>query len=145
MGPTRWAPRPTRCEEPSMRIVALPSPVGRGRAGNAVHGRVPAFAAALSLTAAIAHFQCTPEHFRSWWAYGLFFLAAGAGQAAYCALVLWRPVPSVAMLGIVGNLAIIGMYVLSRTNGVPLGPHAGRAQAPTLLDFTTTAVELVLV
>jgi hypothetical protein len=35
--------------------------------------------------------------------------------------------------------------VLSRTNGVPLGPHAGRPEAPGLIDYTATAAELGVV
>jgi hypothetical protein len=34
------------------------------------------------------------------------------------------------------------MYVLSRTNGPPLGPHTGRAEPAGLLDVTCTVAEL---
>jgi hypothetical protein len=35
------------------------------------------------------------------------------------------------------------MYVLSRTTGPPVGPHAGHAEAAGLIDVATTAGELV--
>ena len=37
------------------------------------------------------------------------------------------------------------LYVLSRANGVPLGPHAGRPEAAEALDLTCTAAELGVV
>ena len=56
--------------------------------------------------------------------------------------VLLRPAPWLLLMGIAGNLAIVGMYVLSRTNGPPLGPHAGRPEAATAFDLACTAAEL---
>src|SRR3954468_3562344 len=84
----------------------------------------PAVAAVLSLLAAWVHFAYAASHLRQWWAYGAFFIAAGGGQALCAPLVLRRPGPLVAAVGIAGNLAIVGMYVLTRTAGAPLGPHA---------------------
>jgi hypothetical protein len=105
----------------------------------------PAVAAALSLGAAWVHLAYTASHFRLWWAYGAFFLAVGIGQALYAPLVLRRPRPAVALLGIAGNVAIVGMYVLSRTAGPPLGPHAGIPEAAGAVDMATTAGEVALV
>ena len=99
-------------------------------------------AALLSLWAALGHLLVMPDHFREWWAYGLFFLGAACAQAAFAVLVLLRPAPWLLLCGIAGNLAIVGMYVLSRTNGPPLGPHAGRPEGAAALDLTCTAAEL---
>jgi len=104
-----------------------------------------AVAAALSLLAAWVHLAYTASHFRQWWAYGAFFLAAGAGQALYAPLVVRRPAPAVALLGIAGNLAIVGMYVVSRTAGPPLGPHAHVPEPTGPIDLATTAAEIALV
>src|SRR4051812_31709590 len=85
-------------------------------------------AAALSLVAAGIHVIVIGPHFQEWWAYGVFFLATAVGQALFAVLVLlWTPV-WLLLCGIAGNLAIVGMYVISRTNGPPLGPHLGRAE-----------------
>jgi hypothetical protein len=94
------------------------------------------------MAAACAHLAVMPEHFREWWAYGAFFLTAAAGQGTYALLVLVRPRPWLVLAGIAGNLAIVGMYVLSRTNGVPLGPHAGQPEPATALDISCTAAEV---
>lgn len=99
-------------------------------------------AALLSSWAAASHFAVAGPHFQEWWAYGLFFVAAGAGQALFAVLVFVRPAAWLLLTGIAGNVAIVGMYVLSRTNGPPLGPHAGHAEAATAFDVTCTAAEL---
>jgi len=90
----------------------------------------------------LGHLIAMPDHFREWWAYGLFFLGAACAQAAFAVLVLLRPAPWLLLCGIAGNLAIVGMYVLTRTNGPPLGPHAGRPEAAAALDLACTAAEL---
>jgi len=108
-------------------------------------GWLPAFAAALSLSAAIAHFGVAAPHYREWWAHGLFFVVCGALQTAFAALILVRPRAWLALSGIAGTLGILAMYVYSRTNGSPIGPHEGVPEAPGLYDMTTAAGELVLV
>jgi hypothetical protein len=102
-------------------------------------------AAALSLAAAWVHLAYVAPHLRQWWAYGAFFIAAGAGQAVFAPLVLRRPRPWVILAGIAGNVAIVGMYVVSRTAGPPLGPHAHVAERAGTIDLATTAAEIVLV
>jgi hypothetical protein len=103
-----------------------------------------AFAAALSLSAAIAHLDGVTVHGRQWWAYGAFFLVTGVLQATLAALLLWRPRAWMAVIAIPGNLAIVGMYVYTRTNGPPLGPHRGAPESPELLGMATCAAELAV-
>jgi hypothetical protein len=98
--------------------------------------------AALSFVAAGLHLAVVDAHLREWWAYGVFFLAAAVGQSALAVLLLKRTPPWLVLTGIVGNLAIVGMYVLSRTNGPPLGPHAGRPEAAGVLDVACLVAEL---
>src|SRR5437868_15274279 len=47
-------------------------------------------AALLSFIAGDIHIALVQEHFREWWAYGAFFVAAAAGQGLFAALVLLR-------------------------------------------------------
>src|SRR3954469_22081963 len=105
----------------------------------------PAAAAALSLAVAWVHLAYVASHLRQWWAYGAFFLAAGVGQALFAPLVMRRPRPWVVAVGIAGNLAIVGMYVLSRTTGPPLGPHARVPEPAGPIDLATTRAEIALV
>jgi hypothetical protein len=102
-------------------------------------------AALLSLAAAYVHLAYTESHWRLWWAYGAFFLATGVGQAVFVPLVLYRPRRWMALVAIAGNVAIVGMYVLSRTAGPPLGPHAHVAETAGPIDLATTAAEITLV
>jgi hypothetical protein len=102
-------------------------------------------AVVLSLATGWVHLAYTESHFESWWGYGVFFAAVGAGQGLLAAALLRRPTPGVALLGVVGNLGVVLMYVVSRTDGVPLGPHANVAEKATTVDLLTTAGEIVLV
>jgi hypothetical protein len=127
---------PASAPAPSPRAVAA-------RAAPRLAG--PAVAAALSLLAAWVHLAYTASHLRQWWAYGAFFLATGIGQALFAPLVLRRPSPVVAVVGIAGNLAIVAMYVVSRTAGPPLGPHAHVPEPAGPIDLATTGAEIALV
>ena len=96
-----------------------------------------------------------PEHLEEWWAYGLFFFAAAAVQAAYGLLLFtqgiegwggWHAVRGrVYAAGIVGNLAIIALWIVSRTVGVPVGPEAFEPESFGVLDGASKAVEVALV
>jgi hypothetical protein len=116
-----------------------------GPAVRAIKGLVYS-AVALSLVAALIHLWVTPEHFGEWWAYGTFMLAAFLAQAIYAAfLLVWPRWPLLLLAGVGGNLAIIGMWVVSRTVGIPLGPAAGEVEGMGALDVISTATEVALV
>jgi hypothetical protein len=101
----------------------------------------------LSLYAAVLHLYVTPEHVREWWGYGAFFVGVTITQVLFAFLVLRWPRTVTAVAGITGNLTVVGVYVLSRTNGLPVGPvHDGHGPEHVgALDLTATAVELVLI
>src|SRR5215218_2112132 len=100
-------------------------------------------AAALSLLAALVHLWVTPEHFEEWWGYGAFFLVAGAAQILYVPIVLLLPTWIVLLGGIAGNLAIVVLYLLTRTVGIPFfGPEAGEVERFGFVDVCATASEL---
>ena len=124
-----------------------PAPRTDARPSNA--RKTVRYAAALSLTAASIHLWAAPEHLGEWWGYGTFFLATALGQGLYGVALLLRglgrPRPLL-LLGLVGNLAIVVLYVVTRTVGVPLlGPHAGEAEGVAPLDLAATTSELVLI
>ena len=99
--------------------------------------------AALSLVAALIHLWVMPQHFREWWGYGAFFLASAAAQAFYVPLLLRWPSRTILLLGVAGNLAIVLLYLLTRTVGIPLfGPHAGEVEGAGFMDLCATASEL---
>ncbi len=103
-------------------------------------------AAALSLVAALVHLWVTPEHFEEWWGYGTFFLVSAAAQALYAPLLLRWPNRTILLLGVAGNLAIVSLYLLTRTVGIPFfGPHAGEAEGVGFTDLCATTSELGII
>jgi hypothetical protein len=93
------------------------SSTAAGRIGARGRGRTLYAAAALSLLAALIHLWVMPEHFEEWWGYGAFFLVTAASQVLYAPLVLLWPTRMVLLSGIAGNLAIVALYLLTRTVG----------------------------
>ena len=114
-----------------------------GRIGAEGRERTLCVAAALSLLAALIHLWVMPEHFEEWWGYGTFFLVAAAVQVLYVPLVLVWPTRMVLLSGIAGNLAIVALYLLTRTVGIPLfGPEAGEVEGFGFVDVCATASEV---
>src|SRR4051812_41837855 len=125
-------------------------------------------AAGAALGAAAIHAYVAPEHLREWWLYGGFFIGVTAVQLALAWLVLRRPTVTVLLGGIWGTVTLIGIYVASRTTGLPFTPahHHGhvlvagdftdgvphlpganrtRAEAIGAVDLSALAVELLLI
>jgi hypothetical protein len=102
-------------------------------------------AAALSLAAGYVHFAYADSHFEQWWAYGLFFVAAGNLQILLAILLVWRPRPWLPIAGIVGNLVVVALYVITRTDGIPIGPHARVVEDAGTLDWATTAAQVAII
>jgi uncharacterized membrane-anchored protein len=126
--------------------IAIPRPATGPRIATAAPSRwTLTVAAMLSLGAAWVHLAYVAPHLRQWWAYGAFFLATGIGQALFAPLILRRPRPWLAVVGIAGNIAIVAMYVLSRINGAPFGPHANVPERVGAVDLATAAAEVVLI
>jgi hypothetical protein len=100
-------------------------------------------ASALSLLAGLIHLWVTPEHFEEWWGYGAFFLVAAAAQILYVPIVLLLPTRIVLLGGIVGNLAIVVLYLLTRTVGIPVfGAEAGEVERVGFIDLCATTSEV---
>jgi hypothetical protein len=102
--------------------------------------------AGLSLLAALIHLWVTPEHFREWWGYGVFFLGAALAQIIYAPLLLRWPNRTIVLLGIAGNSAIVLLYLFTRVLGIPFfGPEAGVVEDVGLIDVCATMSEAAIV
>src|SRR5215203_4963910 len=98
-------------------------------------------AIALTMGAALIHVWVMPEHFEEWWLYGVLFVLVALLQGFF-AVALWRwGGRMVLILGMVGNVAIVACYLVTRTMGVPFGPHMGEVEAVGLLDLAATTFE----
>jgi hypothetical protein len=61
-------------------------------------------------------------------------------------LVAARPVRrEVLWAGILGNAAIIVLWMVTRTLGIPLGPEAGMIEEIGVLDLTSKIAELAVI
>jgi hypothetical protein len=81
-----------------------------------------------------------------WWAYGAFFLVASLAQGLYAvALLRWPGRQLLCFAGVWINLALILVFVVTRTSRLPFGPHAGEAEYAGVLDVTAAVAELGLI
>jgi len=85
----------------------------------------------LSATAGLAHLVVAPAHYTWWPAAGVFFVAIGVAQLAFAALLLpGAPDRRIVLAGIWMTVAVVLVYVASRTVGIPGAPpvaaHGGR-------------------
>ncbi len=103
------------------------------------------FTAALSLFAGYIHVAYVDSHLQEWWGYGAFFIAAANLQVLFAAVLVRWPRSWLPYAGIAGNLVIIGMYVITRTSGIPLGPHARVVEEAGATDWLTTAAQVGIV
>ncbi len=104
-------------------------------------------AALVSLYAGAIHLYAVGDHVGEWWGYPAFFVAVGTAQILLAVMVLLRPGALTSVVGVLTNLAVVAVYVVSRTAGVPVGPvhSAHRLEPAGTLDLAATAAEVLLV
>jgi hypothetical protein len=101
--------------------------------------------AACSAAAATVHFAVISEHVEDYWLFGVFFGSAGLAQALFAVLVVQRPSRLVYAAGAAGNAAIVALWIVTRTAGLPMGPDPGEAEAVGTADVVSTVLELLIV
>jgi hypothetical protein len=107
---------------------------------------IPALAlAVLSFASAAIHASVTSEHFHEALIYGAFFLVASAAQAAWAVLIVRRANRTLLIVGAAGNAAVIALWTLTRTVGLPIGPEPWHPESVGAADLASTFFELVLV
>lgn len=104
-------------------------------------------AARLVLAAAAAgagaiHLAFAPEHLEEYLPLGIGFVAAGVLQLMWAAALAVRDSSRWLIAGGALSLAFVGVYLMSRTVGLPLGPEAFEAEAFGLSDAICCALEL---
>ena len=93
-----------------------------------------------SLGAAAMHFAFAPAHLATSSVHGGFFLVVAWLQIAWAAAVAWRPSRAVYRLGVLLNVAVIGVWIASRTVGIN-----GEAEAVGLPDAAASILEGLVV
>jgi len=103
-------------------------------------------AAGLSAGAGVIHLMVTPEHIDHWIGYGLFFLVAAAAQLGYSALLALKPSREALLAGVIGNGLILGLYLVTRTVGIPyFGPEAWVVEPVGIVDALSKVIEIALI
>jgi hypothetical protein len=119
----------------------VPAVALRGFAG----GVLLLLGAALSLAAAVFHWYYIEVHTLEWWGYGFFFAVVAAFQAFYAGALIFWPRRGLYWVGIVVNTALVVLYILTRTSGVPMGPDTGMVEQMQAPDLTETVIQALLV
>jgi hypothetical protein len=101
--------------------------------------------ALLSAGAATIHLAAASSHFREWWAFGVFFVGSGVAQLVWALLTVRSPTPIVWWSGVLGNAAIIALWVLTRTVGTLVGPDAHTPEPIGVADAAASGLELAIV
>jgi hypothetical protein len=105
-------------------------------------------AAMLSMLAGWIHVFFAPEHFQEWVGYGVFFVVASICQMLFSLMVVTNTPPRRELLwaGILGNMALIALWGITRTIGIPFfGPSAGEVETVGPLDLIAQIAELALI
>ena len=138
---TRSEDEPALQGETEAPAAGPPEPSG----GCSVEGVLRPALALFSMGAAVIHFVVIPGHWDEYWGQGLFFIIAAIAQILWAVWVVVAPSRLLYLLGALGNAAIVALWVVTRTYGVPAGPGAGEAEAVEFTDTLATAFEVLLV
>jgi hypothetical protein len=104
-------------------------------------------ATVISASLGLLHMLATPLYFDEWLGYGVFFVTVAVLQVMYSmALAAGEPNRTLYWVGIAGNALVIGLWVITRTVGIPfLGPMAGEVLPVGLLDTVAQILEAALI
>jgi MFS family permease len=99
-------------------------------------------AGGLAWAGSLIHVQAAIDHVDEYWLYALFFIALASVQFVW-GIALYRfPRRRLLVVGAVISLAVVGLWLLSRTVGLPIGPDRASPEPPGLLDVIATADEI---
>jgi hypothetical protein len=98
--------------------------------------------AILAVGSALIHLSVVREHLQEYWLFGWFFAAVALLQVGWAVAVL-RPARWVLWAGTLGNLALVALWTLSRTRGVPIGPEPWQPEGVGVWDSLSTAMEVL--
>lgn len=112
-----------------------------------VHPTERSLLTVLSLGAAAIHFGAAPDHFAEYWLFGLAFTVVAWFQAIWAAIWVYvaRPPRSMAILAVLVNAATIGVWLWSRTVGLPIGATPGVPEPLGPADAIADILELALI
>lgn len=102
-------------------------------------------AAVASVLAALIHYAVVPEHRGEWWLHAVFFTVLGAFEIVWAAAAWTGRQRWILLLGVLANIAVLAVWTLSRTTGLPFGPDASEAEPVGALDVVCVLAEVVTI
>ena len=91
------------------------------------------------------HLAALPGHLGSSLAAGVFFAATAIGQLVGAVLIATRPSRRITVAVMAGNLAVLAIWALSRTAGLPIGGEVGAPEPLGVLDGLAAAAQVLVV
>jgi hypothetical protein len=124
---------------------AVPSrrPAGSGHPISLVRARYLPVAVVSSAAAAGVHAAVGPAHFREQLLFGLFFAGSAVAQIGWSVAMVTRPTRALLVAAVVGNSAVLALWLTTRTVGLPGLLPTPEAFGPW--DLCCAAWELVVV
>jgi FtsP/CotA-like multicopper oxidase with cupredoxin domain len=116
-------------------------PAASGPARASFRGTLLWRAALLTFGAAAIHFAVVPQHLHEYLPFGLFFLLLGGAQVVLAVATLWRPGRRLFAGAALGTLAVLALWAVSRTTGLPLGPTPWQPEDMGVADIMTAVLE----
>lgn len=100
-------------------------------------------AALLTLGAGFIHLAVAPVHLKEYIPFGIFFLVVGCAQIVLAVEILARPTRRLALAMAAGSLTLVGLWFVSRSVGLPIGPTPGVPEGAGLTDVICNVMEIV--
>lgn len=102
-------------------LLAPPVSLAPPRPRTQPRGALVPLAVLSSTAAAGAHAAVGPAHFRELLLFGLFFCGSALAQIAWASAMVLAPSRRLLLAGLLGNTALIGLWLATRTVGLPFG------------------------
>jgi len=103
-----------------------------------------ALACGLALATALIHVQAAADHLGESPLYAVLFVAVAAAQIGWAVAAHRRPSQAVLVAGAAMSMAVVCVWALSRTVGLPVGPDRSAPEQPGALDVIATINEVAL-
>jgi len=98
-----------------------------------------------ALVPGLAHLSVVAEHAQEARLFGAFFLASGIAQLGWAVLASGGISRRAVLAACIGNAAIVALWVVSRTSGLPIGPGSGTPESVGFADVVATGYEALIV
>ena len=99
----------------------------------------------LAAMTGLIHAKALLDHASHYWLYGVFFGGLAYAQVLWAVLLYRRPGERRWLMpAAVVSLAVVGLWVVTRSAGLSFGPWAGRPEPLAITDITASVNELVL-